>query len=425
MGYGGAGGGSGSIASSSDVSLSNPADSQVLSYNSSTAKWRNVTLNLTGGGNNPGYIYFDDYFSGSTDDQKIAAMNNWVYTQSPQAALPSIIFAPRAYTISTPIKLFSGLTMLGANSTPSRYSNPGTTIKWTGASGTSLFIFPPEGQHAQSYPTDGSPRDIMVANMQLFGNSTTHVFPKLNVDGSDYQGHTLWFCLFYNLTIQTWSTIWWGYGDGTCFAGFTDISNISDTAFVIGGSENRMFGSDYYSQANMSDIGGKPFMISRMAKSYIGNIMFTSRKSSFQLKIDGGNNMVIDGVAFDAQSSDPVYGAGLQISGGSAITVTNCSFKGMATNPASGGGGSGVNRGWVDVSGGDQITFVGNNFQLLGNNIPATSYPLLYADASLPAGAVKWGFNNYTGFGTDILQLTQGATGKIVVQTDPRVHLNG
>ena len=41
MGFGGSGSGSGSIASSSDVTLNNVLDSHLLTYDSSTAKWKN------------------------------------------------------------------------------------------------------------------------------------------------------------------------------------------------------------------------------------------------------------------------------------------------------------------------------------------------------------------------------------------------
>lgn len=52
MGYGGSGGGSSSIAGSSDVALSSPSDSQVLTYDSGTAKWTNADAQ---GGSVPSY----------------------------------------------------------------------------------------------------------------------------------------------------------------------------------------------------------------------------------------------------------------------------------------------------------------------------------------------------------------------------------
>ena len=51
MSFGGGGGGNASIATASDVALSNPGVGQFLGYNTSTAKWNNAAATLpTGGG---------------------------------------------------------------------------------------------------------------------------------------------------------------------------------------------------------------------------------------------------------------------------------------------------------------------------------------------------------------------------------------
>ncbi len=42
MGFGGSGGGSASIAGSSDVALNNPANNNVLTYDTSSSKWKNA-----------------------------------------------------------------------------------------------------------------------------------------------------------------------------------------------------------------------------------------------------------------------------------------------------------------------------------------------------------------------------------------------
>ncbi len=42
MGFGGSGGGSGSVAGSSDVALNNPVNNNVLTYDSSSSKWKNA-----------------------------------------------------------------------------------------------------------------------------------------------------------------------------------------------------------------------------------------------------------------------------------------------------------------------------------------------------------------------------------------------
>lgn len=42
MGFGGSGGGGGSIAGASDAAISGPTNGQVLSYNGTTGKWQNT-----------------------------------------------------------------------------------------------------------------------------------------------------------------------------------------------------------------------------------------------------------------------------------------------------------------------------------------------------------------------------------------------
>lgn len=42
MGFGGSGGGSASLSGSTDVALNTPANNQVLTYDSSTSKWKNA-----------------------------------------------------------------------------------------------------------------------------------------------------------------------------------------------------------------------------------------------------------------------------------------------------------------------------------------------------------------------------------------------
>jgi hypothetical protein len=44
MGFGGSGGGNSSISGSNDVALSGLANSQVLSYDSATSKWKNLAI---------------------------------------------------------------------------------------------------------------------------------------------------------------------------------------------------------------------------------------------------------------------------------------------------------------------------------------------------------------------------------------------
>ena len=61
MGFGGSGGGSGSIAGSSDVALSSPANDQVLTYDSTSAKW----VNKAAAGGTGGSVTIADLPAGS------------------------------------------------------------------------------------------------------------------------------------------------------------------------------------------------------------------------------------------------------------------------------------------------------------------------------------------------------------------------
>ncbi len=48
MGFGGSGGGSNSLSTSSDVALSNPANNEVLAYDTANSKWKNASVGGAG-----------------------------------------------------------------------------------------------------------------------------------------------------------------------------------------------------------------------------------------------------------------------------------------------------------------------------------------------------------------------------------------
>jgi hypothetical protein len=419
MGFSPSGSGSSSINGSTDIVVNGLANGQVISYDQSLSKWKNATL--TSSSSSVGTVYFDTFFSGSDDNARMIALNAWAQAQS--GPTEAVIFDARQYNFNVPIKLFSGLKLLGGTMSPVREYSRGTVFNWQGGSGSSMFIFPPEGQTGQSYPADGSPRDITVSYIQMQGGASTHCMPKITPTGSNYVGQTLWYCQFHACGFKSFNTVWWGYGTGCSISGQTHFQGIGDTALNLGGSENSIFGKDAYSFSASNVDTGVPFMRTTMAKSYIGMCMITGRKVSTGLSIEGGFNLVVDSLAIDAQSSDPIYGAGIIISGGEAITISNCSFKGVATTPASGYNGAASNRAWIQIQGGNQITIEGTNFRREGNNMPATSYPLVFAAASLPANSVRWGFNGYSNFSTDTIQLQQASSGKIFALDDPRIAI--
>lgn len=80
MGFGGSGGGSGSISGSTDVALNSPANQQVLAYDSSTSKWKNATM--SGAGNTFQYVME----SGGTYPNRPATTSVVVFIGSDQPA---------------------------------------------------------------------------------------------------------------------------------------------------------------------------------------------------------------------------------------------------------------------------------------------------------------------------------------------------
>ncbi len=374
----------------------------------------------------PGAVYFDEFFAGADDNAKIAALNAWAQGNTATGARPAVIFDARTYSFSTSIVAHSGLTLLGNKGAAVREYDTGTIFSWQGTSGSSMFTYP-GSQTGQGYPSDGSPRDINLHSIQFSGKSTCHFFPKY--DPSTYStngaGHVLWMSRFHDCGWKNWLTIFWGWWDGVTVDGVTHIQGCYDTPFNLGGSENNLFGDGHSfmdaAAAYPIVASSLPFIRTQMSKSKIGRIMVTARKGGYQMSIEGGHNLVVDGLAWDAQDSDPVYGSGLKISGGDGIVITNCSFKGMMTNPAGGSGGAAANKGWIHISGGKQITFVGNNFARTGSSAPATTVPLVYVGSGVGNNQVKWGFNNYAFYNGVAAVLQQAAAGKLVTASDPLV----
>ncbi len=364
----------------------------------------------TGGDGDSGYLWFDS-FAGATDSEKIASLNTWSRAQS--GSTRTVLFDARVYSFSTPIDLNSGLSLQGAKRSSAREYGRATVLKWQGAAGTAMFRFP-GSQVGQGYPADGSPRDITFSFLQFQGSSTHHWMPKYDPGtyATNGAGHVLWYHEFHGCSWLGFATVWWGWGNGTSISGVSHLQAYSDTPFFLGGSENSIFGQDVQSFADTALLTDKPFLRSVMQKSTVGHIMITSRQGGTQLTVEGGGNLLVDGTQLDAQSSDPVYGAGLRISGGEGLTFTNMSFKGMATAPTN-------SDAWIQITGGRQISFIGNNFERAGNNMPATSYPLVYVGSSVPDHAVKWGFNNYARWAGANAVLKQAAPNKLVVQADP------
>ena len=176
--------------------------------------------------------------------------------------------------------------------------------------------------------------------------------PKNDTGSGAYQGKTLWYVNWHDCGFMGFNTIWWGWGTGVTMNGITHIMAIADSAFYIGGSENHFFdGYSFVDNATAEWESSQALLPLANGKSSIGRIMLSARRNSYQLSIEGGRNLVVDGAAFDAPDSAPTSGKQIGISGGSGIRITNGSFKGGMANPAAASGGAAGNRALIHVTG--------------------------------------------------------------------------
>jgi hypothetical protein len=335
---------------------------------------------------------------GLTDNERIERLNV-LAQRSAGKSTPVYEFANRTYAITTPIKLFSGLKLRGTGGLPAREYGGGTVIAWEGDDDSSVFVFPPEGQSGQNYPTDGSPRDISISGLMFEGGASTNVFPRLSMSSGSHVGHTLWYSSLHNLGVRAMRTFWWGYGTGVSLSGSFHAQALADTPLYLGGSENTIFGTSDQSFMDNSTASwrqsGKAFIRSVMSKSYIGRVIITARSDSFHLSVEGGRGLVVDGVQFDAAGSDQSRNAAIKVSDINGLTVSNCVFYGTMSQPGDG------SRGIVDIRGGSGVLMTGNQFvRILGDReadsvAASPGTPLIYNATPDP---VKLGMNGFPDF---------------------------
>lgn len=394
-----------------DITFTSPANGQFVRYNSGIGRWTNATVTQPAATAPEGMLLFDD-FSGANDSAKITSLNNWAMARG-TSTCPVILFAPRVYSFNTPIKLFSGLKLRGAAGVPGRtFTRPSTILNWTGGSGTSMLLFPPEGQTNQSYPTSGAPRDVTLSGFQFTGSSSTHFMPKNTAFNASY---VLWYVQFHNCGWKNFETVWWGWGTGVSISGPSFFENIVDTPLQVGGSENLIFSLDHQSVMTNTLPGwassGKPFLRSNMDKSVIGNVLMESRGNSYGVAITGGTNHRLFGVSVIGQASSPMQGAAIKISGSSGLTMENCVIHDAMNSPAAATGGESVNRGYVHITGGTNIVIQGNQFAINASAAPIQTAAVYASLAS--NNTVKVGMNGYAGF-REPTYLWQSAASKIV-----------
>lgn len=360
-----------------------------------------------------GEIDFDSF--GSDDNARVTAMN--AYAKGHDGGPTRAVRLPaRRIDTTVPIQLYSGLTILGREG-PAREFQRGTIWNWQGAAGTSALVFPADGQTSQSYPSDGSPRDITMNNIQWQGGTSTHWMPKNSMSGTDIAGKTLWYCEFEDSGWKNFNTVWWGYTTGCSFAtGVSHFQSISDTAVFLGGSETTVFGHDGYSfvASSTSSQTATPFMRSMLSKSTIGKCMITARTTGWGLTIEGGYNTTVDMLALDAQDSSRFNGKMMLVSGGTGHVITGMSFKGGMNAPTS------ADRGFLMITGGTQLLITGNKFTRYQTNYAAGS-PVIHVGSNVADRAVLIGPNTYDRF-NDPAVIGVARDGQVLT-TDPRVSL--
>jgi hypothetical protein len=335
---------------------------------------------------------------GTSDNERINALNE-ITRRSGGKHSPVFEFANRAYVLSSPIKLYSGLKLLGTSGLPAREYGGGTTIRWEGKPNTSIFVFAPEGQARQTYPPDGSPRDISITGILFDGGrdgAQTDVFPRLPMTDDSIRGNTLWYCNLHNLGVSEMRTFWWGYGTGVSLTGTFHSQAMIDTPLYLGGSENTIFGTEAQSFMG-NDSGpwassGKPFIRSVMEKSFIGRVIISANSNSYHLSVEGGRGLVVSGVQFDAPVESPSNGSAVKVYAVDGLTISDCVFYANMANPGD------DSRGIIDISGGREILIVGNQFlsdPTQGEAGPASRTPIVYCSSPDPA---KIGLNGYPGY---------------------------
>ncbi len=364
-----------------------------------------------------GGVSFDSF--GATDNDRITAINEFHRLNS-SSILPAIILPPRKISFSVPIKLFSGMKWHAGQGGRAAEFSRATILRWQGGAGTSMMIFPSEGQTAQSYPSDGSPRDMSFRGIQFEGGTSTDFMPKYDPKiSANLVGHTLWYTEFYGCAWKYFASVWWGWGTGVTISGSTHFQMCGLPALYLAGSENTIFTSEQsFMDSPVQQSVQQPHIVSRLDKSTIGNVMISCRGNSSQLRIEAGRGTRVVGAAFDAPTSEPAAGAAIHVTGGNGIVITQCSFKGNMNRPASGAGGEANNRGIIHMTGGGEVIVNDNIFYRGGTSAPANT-PIVYAGSSAVAGVVRVGLNAHDGYDGTLRQAVAGR----ITSIDPSLKM--
>lgn len=375
-----------------------------------------------------GIVDFEDYFQGADDSAKVVSMNA-MFEKHGGKQTPTVRFPARTVATSTPIFLWSGLSLIGGAGLPVREFSRRPTIRYTGAAGTALFKFP-GAQTNQSYPASGAPRDISIKGIQFSGGGAVDCVERVDAYTA---AKVLWYCQFDDCGWNGWRTVWVGFVNGGGIGGLSHFQAFTEQAVFWRGSEATFCGLDRFSFLDTSSqaappppAAGKPapprpaLIRWAVSKGELGRVMPTTRKDGLALLIDSGGGLRVHGFSPDSQSSDPCYGANIRIEGNASdVIITDSTFKGGMSNPAAGNGGAAKNKAIVHIEQGGDHILEHNAFRREGSNPGPPTTPLVYAGPAVPVGGIKVGLTACSGYDGILLQSRPGQ----IVNLDPTLQV--
>lgn len=362
MGFGGSGGGSGSIQSSSDVALSGLGNNDVLTYNSSDSKWENKPAQ--GAGTTPGDVALDS-FGGATDDDKLTAAMAYA---SAQTYPPNIRLTNRAYNFSIQrSSVYAGFRLVGPNVgiTNAELGNANATCRVTlSTNGAWLNV------------VGGDTWDAVIKGITFLGTSST-TFIGAGDGSSIFHASHIRDCTFHGfytvLGTQTQKLAM-----TTCLIdGYFQIAGTYNGGIHIGGSDNRLWqdgglidaSTSYNNSGNAA--GQYHFWFDGLDNSDIGPLYITAEAGWGGIRVTGSaynaggppsnlGMVTMRGIVDEGRSAGaPCYGSLLRVEGG-IVKVYGAYIARAMSNPSAMGH-SPQDAGAVHVTGGmlylDGVTY--------------------------------------------------------------------
>lgn len=372
MGFGGSGGGSGSIAGSSDVALNNPQDSQVLTYSSSTAKWTNQVAAASSA--TPGEIALDS-FAGATDDDKLVAAMAYA---SAQTYPPVIRMAARQYTLTQSLgQPYNGFALAGAN-VGWVNKTPRTTV--------SLNITPAGSDPAGYWLncTAAQTWDLYVGGISFTSSNQKTQF--IRCPGS---AGVLWSSTFDTLTFASFYAVLGNSSeplttDLCSFVGPWSILQAYDTPVALKGADNREIfsgGLNIGSGTTPSGGGGGKYLVwlTSLSKSNVGPLYITADNGWRGLHVSGssssGCGVTVTGAVIEGRNpTDPCDGILVNVDGG-GVTLRDSNVDCGMANPSAG------ESGLIQISGSDTQVVIDGLTVSHAANVAVTT-PAVYVTGS-------------------------------------------